>query len=63
MLENKKIDWENKSNSTIKHELVALDFEHKSVVRKIEELSNKLEFIEKEYIIGTKIINKRLKGE
>ncbi len=63
MLENKKIDWENKSNSTIKHELVSLDFEHKSVVRKIEELSNKLEFIEKEYIIGTKIINKRLKGE
>jgi len=33
MIENKKIDWENKSNSTIKHELVSLDFEHKSVVR------------------------------
>lgn len=63
MVENKKIDWESKSNNTIKHELIELNYEHQSLVRKIQELSSKLEFIEKEYTIGTQIINKRLKGE
>jgi hypothetical protein len=63
MVEINKIDWENKSNDTIKHELIELHYEHQSLIQKIKELSNKLESIEKEYTIGAIIINKRLKGE
>jgi hypothetical protein len=37
--------------------------EQKSIVNKIVQLSEKLEFLEKEYYYGNKILTKRYKGE
>jgi len=62
MEEDKKIDWSNISNTTIKHNLVGLGHEHEALKDKIVKLSKKLEEIEKEYIMGTTILNERLKG-
>ena len=62
MDEDKKIDWDNITNDSIKHNLVQLNYDHKSVKDKMIELSEKLEDIEKEYIMGNNILNNRLKG-
>jgi len=62
MDKDKKIDWENISNSIIQHNLVELGYEHQALKDKIIKLSKNLEEIEKEYILGTSVLNKRLKG-
>lgn len=60
---DKKIDWENLSNSSIKMNLESLLHEQISLRDKILKLSEKLEDIEKEYYFGNKILVKRYKGE
>ena len=62
MEETKHIDWANTSNSKIKHTLVELNYKHAEIKDKIIELSSQLEEIEKEYLMGVKILNERLKG-
>jgi hypothetical protein len=62
-MENKKIDWENLGNSSIKMNLESLLHEQISLRDRILKLSEKLEDIEKEYYFGNKILVKRYKGE
>ena len=60
--EKQYIDWDNKSNSKIQHELIELRNEHETLKNKMIQLSEKLDNIEKEYLLGNKILIKRLKG-
>ena len=60
--EKQYIDWDNKSNSKIQHELIELRNEHETLKNKMIQLSEKLDNIEKEYLLGNKILLKRLKG-
>ena len=60
---DKKIDWENLSNSSIKMNLESLLHEQISLRDRILKLSEKLEDIEKEYYFGNRILVKRYKGE
>jgi len=60
--EKQYIDWDNKSNSKIQHELIELRNEHEALKNKMIQLSEKLDNIEKEYLLGNKILIKRLKG-
>jgi hypothetical protein len=62
-MENSTIKWDDISNSSIKMRLEELTLEQKSIVNKIVQLSEKLEFLEKEYYYGNKILTKRYKGE
>jgi ribosomal protein S24E len=62
MDKEEKIDWENNSNSTIQHKLVELGYVHESLKTKMIKLSEQLEEIEKEYILGNNTLNKRLRG-
>jgi hypothetical protein len=62
-MENSTIKWDDISNSSIKMRLEELSLEQKSIVNKIVQLSEKLEFLEKEYYYGNKILTKRYKGE
>ena len=62
-MENTTIKWDDISNSSIKMRLDELTLEQKSIVNKIVQLSEKLEFLEKEYYYGNKILTKRYKGE
>ncbi len=58
----KHIDWSNISNDNIKNRLVEYKHEHESLKIKIHNLTEKLIDIEKEYLLGNKILNKRYKG-
>ena len=60
---NKTIDWENMNNASIKMQLEELMNQQKSIKDKIIQLSEKLEDIEKDYLYGNKILNKRYSGE
>ena len=60
--EKQYIDWDNKSNSKIQHELIELRNEHETLKNKMIQLSEKLDNVEKEYLLGNKILIKRLKG-
>lgn len=62
-MENKVIKWENMSNSSIKMELSELLHQQETIKNNIIKLSNKLETIEKEYLLGNNILTKRYKGE
>ncbi len=62
-MEIKVIEWENMNNSTIKMELSELLHQQESIKNSIIKLSNKLETIEKEYLLGNNILTKRYKGE
>jgi len=62
-MKNKVIEWENMSNSSIKMELSELLHQQESIKNNIIKLSNKLETIEKEYLLGNNILTKRYKGE
>jgi len=62
-MENSVIKWDDMSNSSIKMRLDELLLEQKSIVNKIVQLSEKLEYLEKEYYYGNKILTKRYKGE
>tara|TARA_B100001769_G_C22040333_1_gene559102 strand:+ start:908 stop:1105 length:198 start_codon:yes stop_codon:yes gene_type:complete len=59
---SKHIDWYNKSNSKIQQELLELYNEHESLKNQIIKLTNKLDNIEKEYLVGNKVLSDRLKG-
>jgi hypothetical protein len=59
----KKIVWENMSNSSIKKELEVLMHQQETIKNKILSLSEKLESVEKEYLYGNKILTKRYSGE
>lgn len=58
----KHIDWNNISNDNIKNRLEEYKHEHESLKIKIHNLTEKLIDIEKEYLLGNKILNKRYKG-
>jgi len=60
--EKQYIDWDNKSNSKIQHELIELRNEHETLKNKMIQLSEKLDNVEKEYLLGNKTLLKRLKG-
>lgn len=62
-MKNKVIEWENMSNSSIKMELSELLHQQETIKNNIIKLSNKLETIEKEYLLGNNILTKRYKGE
>jgi hypothetical protein len=59
----KKVSWENMSNSSIKKELEVLIHQQETIKNKILSLSEKLETVEKEYLYGNKILTKRYSGE
>ncbi len=59
----KKVVWENMSNSSIKKELEVLMHQQETIKNKILSLSEKLESVEKEYLYGNKILTKRYSGE
>ena len=59
---DKHIDWNSKSNSKIQQELLGLWNEHESLKTQIIKLTNKLDNIEKEYLLGNKVLSDRLKG-
>jgi|TARA_R110000803_G_scaffold84712_2_gene150956 septal ring factor EnvC (AmiA/AmiB activator) len=61
-MENKKIEWEDSSNASIKMHLQELQNEISSVKHNILKMVDKLENIEKEYYYGNKILTKRYKG-
>ena len=58
----KYTDWNNISNDNIKNRLEEYKHEHESLKIKIHNLTEKLIDIEKEYLLGNKILNKRYKG-
>lgn len=60
---DKKVFWEDISNSSIKTELEVLNHQQEVLKNKIFKLSEKLEQIEKEYLYGNKILSKRYSGE
>ena len=60
--EKQYIDWDNKSNSKIQHELLELKNEHESLKTQMIKLSTRLDNVEKEYLLGNKILMNRLKG-
>ena len=62
-MKNNAIDWENMSNASIKMQLEELLYQQKSIKEKIISLSEKLELVEKEYLLGNTILTKRYKGE
>jgi hypothetical protein len=62
-MKNNAIDWKNMSNASIKMQLEELTYQQKSIKEKIISLSEKLESIEKEYLLGNIILTKRYKGE
>lgn len=62
-MENNAIDWNNMSNASIKMQLEELTHQQKSIKEKIISLSEKLELVEKEYLLGNTILTKRYKGE
>jgi len=62
-MKNNAIDWNNMSNASIKMQLEELTHQQKSIKEKIILLSEKLELVEKEYLLGNTILTKRYKGE
>ena len=62
-MENKVLNWEGISNSSIKKELEELLHRQISIREKIVKLSETLEELEKEYYYGNKVLVKRYKGE
>jgi hypothetical protein len=62
-MEDKKIVWENLSNSSIKKELEVLMHQQETIKNKMLSLSEKLESVEREYLYGNKILTKRYSGE
>jgi len=62
-MENNAIDWNNMSNASIKMQLEELLYQQKSIKEKIIKLSEKLEEVEKDYLLGNSVLTKRYKGE
>ena len=62
-MKNNAIDWNNMSNASIKMQLEELIHSQKSIKEKIIKLSEKLEEVEKDYLLGNSVLTKRYKGE
>ena len=62
-MENNAIDWNNMSNASIKMQLEELIYQQKSIKEKIIDLSQRLEVVEKDYLLGNSVLTKRYKGE
>jgi len=62
-MENKVLNWEGMSNSSIKKELEGIVHRQISIREKMVQLSETLEELEKEYFYGNKVLVKRYKGE
>jgi len=62
-MENNAIDWNNMSNASIKMQLEELLYQQKSIKEKIIDLSQRLEVVEKDYLLGNSVLTKRYKGE
>ena len=62
-MENKVLNWENMSNSSIKKELEGIIHRQISIREKMVQLSEILEELENEYFYGNKVLVKRYKGE
>ena len=62
-MENNAIDWKNMSNASIKMQLEELLHQQKSIKDRMLSLSEKLESVEKEYLLGNIVLIKRYKGE
>ena len=62
-MENKVLNWENMSNSSIKKELEGLLHRQISIREKMVKLSETLEELEKEYFYGNKVLVKRYSGK
>tara|TARA_Y100000592_G_scaffold95879_1_gene163283 strand:- start:1802 stop:2002 length:201 start_codon:yes stop_codon:yes gene_type:complete len=64
MMEKEKeiIKWSNMSNSKITHELKSIKEYHTSLKTQISKLLDKIDELEKEYLLGTTILEKRKKG-
>jgi len=60
---NNAIDWKNMSNASIKMQLEELLHQQKSIKDRMLSLSEKLESVEKEYLLGNNVLIKRYKGE
>jgi len=59
---NTTIDWKNMSNKKIQENLLSLRNEHESLKTQINKLLDKVIDIEKEYMYGNSILDKRYKG-
>ena len=57
------INWIGISNNNINNKLIELKNEHEVIKDKIIKLTEHLDSIEKEYLLGNKILLQRLKGE
>jgi len=56
------IKWNDMSNTYIKHELESIKEYHSSLKLKITKLLDKIDELEKEYLLGNTILEKREKG-
>jgi len=56
------LKWSDMSNTKIQHELESIKQYHISLKIQINKLLDKIDELEKEYILGTTIINKRKNG-
>ena len=62
-MEINAVDWKNMSNASIKMQLEELLYQQKSIKEKIIDLSQRLEVVEKDYLLGNSVLTKRYKGE
>tara|TARA_R100001509_G_scaffold21959_1_gene11493 strand:+ start:6139 stop:6336 length:198 start_codon:yes stop_codon:yes gene_type:complete len=60
--EKEIIKWNNMSNASIKHELESIKEYHSSLKTQISKLLDKIDELEKEYFLGSNILEKRGKG-
>jgi len=56
------LKWNDMSNTKIQHELESIKQYHTSLKIQINKLLDKIDELEKEYILGSTIINKRKNG-
>jgi hypothetical protein len=56
------IKWNDMSNTYIKHELESIKEYHSSLKLQITKLLDKIDELEKEYLLGNTILEKREKG-
>jgi len=60
--EKEIIKWNNMSNTSIKHELESIKEYHSSLKIQISKLLDKIDELEKEYLLGNNILENRQKG-
>jgi len=60
--EKEIIKWNNMSNASIKHELEGIKEYHSSLKIQISKLLDKINELEKEYLLGNNILENRQKG-